>query len=736
VFRLLAARRLLVAGTLSLVVAGLLPASVMAHAELTSADPAPNGSVATAPERLRLTFSEPVDPASVSIELLDTLGRPRAGLGPARVAADGLTVETTLPGLESGVFTVSYQVVSSVDGHATAGVYAFLIDPTGAAPPPADSASASSPSVDGFTIAARLLALAALLVAFGSMLLWRGAGRRTLAGRGLDPGPPWTLVGAASLAGAIGVVAYLWLSARPIAGPGTGIPLDIAAPFGWTPFAIAMRVSFVAAVVGGIGALLNARWSLVAGLLALALAGMSLAGHVASAGGPAFAVLDWIHLAGVAAWLGALPAALVLGRRSGVDRSAATTDILRAHGRVALVAAPIVALSGIANSPLVLGQGRDLVASDYGNLLVAKAVLLAVAIGIGAVNHLALRGRGRAAVLGLVAAELVVAVMAVSAAATMVTIQPASARQPVLATAPVHPAHFFGQLDSARVHLAVSLPAPGTQAYRVTVRDADSGAPPADVQKVFIGFSPPGGAGLPSQRVELEADPLGGLWVASGAYTPLVGDWGLEVIVRRQGREDAALSFPLEVLAIGSAELGPPPDTGISVPAPVAAAWSLLPAGLLGWVPSVAALFLIAGLWRLPRSAARDAARVATLAVLVLATIGVGTRTLVEAANAPTPGDLARQPELAPPDLARGIRLYRANCASCHGADGHGDGPVDAVPAPGPLAGAVGSATDAELSYRISYGVAGTSMPSFAGKFTAEERSDLIGYLRDRFGGP
>jgi mono/diheme cytochrome c family protein len=256
------------------------------------------------------------------------------------------------------------------------------------------------------------------------------------------------------------------------------------------------------------------------------------------------------------------------------------------------------------------------------------------------------------------------------------------------------------------------------------------------VQKVFIAFSPPDGAGLPSQRVELAADPLGGLWVAGGTYTPVAGEWRLDVIVRRQGRQDTSLAFRLDVLNPGSAELGPAPDTGMRVPAPIAAAWGIVPAGALGWLPSLAAVLLLASLWRLPRSAARDAGRAATMVVLVLASIAVGTRTLVEAANAPTPADLASQPDLRSSDLARGSRLYLANCAACHGADGRGGGPVDALPAPGPLGSAVASATDAELSYRISYGVAGTSMPSFAGMLTADERSDLVGYLRDRFGGP
>ncbi|MDQ2689089.1 MAG: cytochrome c, partial [Chloroflexota bacterium] len=81
-------------------------------------------------------------------------------------------------------------------------------------------------------------------------------------------------------------------------------------------------------------------------------------------------------------------------------------------------------------------------------------------------------------------------------------------------------------------------------------------------------------------------------------------------------------------------------------------------------------------------------------------------------------------------DVERGEAIYRANCASCHGLALDGGGPVTTYPDAGPLDGAVAGASDAELSYRIAYGIAGTPMPAFAGVLTPEERADLIAYLR------
>jgi mono/diheme cytochrome c family protein len=313
----------------------------------------------------------------------------------------------------------------------------------------------------------------------------------------------------------------------------------------------------------------------------------------------------------------------------------------------------------------------------------------------------------------------------------MVTIQPASARQPELATTPVNPAHLFGEVGPSRVHASISLPAPGNQAYRVTVTDVASGAPRTDIQKVFMTFAPPPDTDVPAQRVELAPDPLPGLYVANGAYTPLVGEWDVEVIVRREGERDETISFEVPVSSPGAATLGPPADTGVGVPIAIAATWRVIPGGLLGWLPAASAFVLLALMGRIKASRGRSIARGAAVAILVVAVAAAGTRTLVDVANTPGAAELAAQPALAADaSVSRGEPIYRANCSSCHGLGGEGDGPVTTHPAPGSLADAVEGASDAELSYRISYGVAGMPMPAFAGLLTDEERADLIAYLR------
>jgi high-affinity iron transporter len=84
-------------------------------------------------------------------------------------------------------------------------------------------------------------------------------------------------------------------------------------------------------------------------------------------------------------------------------------------------------------------------------------------------------------------------------------------------------------------------------------------------------------------------------------------------------------------------------------------------------------------------------------------------------------------------DLAEGRLLYQANCASCHGATGRGDGPAGRGMNPAPPA--VGdAATMHDVSpatmYRIvSVGIGGTPMPAYGGSLTPDQRWNVVNYL-------
>ncbi|HET7141564.1 MAG TPA: copper resistance CopC family protein, partial [Candidatus Limnocylindria bacterium] len=310
----------------------LTAAPVAAHAELVSSDPAANASLPDAPAKLTMTFTEPIDVGTASVQLLDETQKAVSGVGEVSADKAGTTATVTLPTLDAGVYTVSYRVTSATDGHVTTGLFAFLIDPTGTVPAPTGSASSTSPSSDPATVAARWVALVATLTLFGVAIFWLASALPAM--RATEIGPlgsraVWALLGAVGAIAVGGLAIYLTLAALPFTGQPLaeagghahgaaatgGFPLDFAAPFGSTPFANAMRL----ALLGAGGAFLVATgryffadeavrhgkrpdaWTvallIVVVLLAEAsLAGSSFAGHAASLGGPLFGVMDWLHL--------------------------------------------------------------------------------------------------------------------------------------------------------------------------------------------------------------------------------------------------------------------------------------------------------------------------------------------------------------------------------------------------------------------------------------------------------
>ena len=111
------------------------------------------------------------------------------------------------------------------------------------------------------------------------------------------------------------------------------------------------------------------------------------------------------------------------------------------------------------------------------------------------------------------------------------------------------------------------------------------------------------------------------------------------------------------------------------------------------------------------------AQRLLSVALLGLALLGSS----LVAAQSPAPGHPG---EYARADIAYGSRLYDAQCATCHGANGDGVGGVDLRS--GKFRTAV---TDQDLTRVILTGIPGTGMLAF--KFDPSEITGIIAYLRN-----
>ena len=765
-----------------------IPAPAAAHAELLSTDPVANTSLTAAPEWVVLEFSEPVSADNAEVELLDARGSTVAGVADPELTDGGRRVRAGLPELEAGVYTVRFRIVSALDGHVTTGVFAFQVDPTGTLPPPALEASAGTRAPDVPTVVARWIGLTPALVLFGVPIFWAVAARPALAlteprfeRRGV-----WRLLATAGVAAFAGLAVFLALASRGLvtADPAGGhrhFALDFAGPFGTTAFANAMRLVEGATFLAFALALVRAtsaeherrgvrrpprpeRRGEVAALVATsvlgaaALAGYSFGGHVSAVGGPLFGLVDWAHLLSVGVWLGTLPGLLLLHvvyarRQPPESRNVVLGAAIRRHSSVALVAAPLVALTGIANSAIVVGEPRNVVASDYGNLVLAKGILFSAAIALGSANFFLLRRASFRKMLATVGGEVGVGALAVMVAATLGTTPPAATRPGVALPPRSDPIVLSASAVGSTVRLVVTSPSPGAQLFQAGVVDPVTGAYRTDLQKVFLVFTPPPGTDLPPHRVEATQAPAQpGLFIVSGSYTPVFGTWSVEVVLRRAGEQDVGVTFSVPVEEPPTASRGMPAPTGVGVPAPLAVAWSLLPP-----LPHAAAvplvLFAAAGGafvigWsrtrRAPRQAhprangtlsrALPAFEVAAVSLGVVAALLVGSRLLLLTANAAPPeaAALANPIPATQASVERGARAYEATCAACHGPAGRGDGPTaeGLLPPPTDLTVATRGRSDGELYHWITNGLAGTSMPAFATELTPDERWDVVNYLR------
>ena len=79
--------------------------------------------------------------------------------------------------------------------------------------------------------------------------------------------------------------------------------------------------------------------------------------------------------------------------------------------------------------------------------------------------------------------------------------------------------------------------------------------------------------------------------------------------------------------------------------------------------------------------------------------------------------------------VGRGKTLYAAECASCHGSSGKGDGPAakDLEKHPGDMT-KLGGQSDGALFWKITEGK--KPMASFATKLSEQQRWDVINYMK------
>jgi copper transport protein len=515
------------------------PAS--AHALVASSQPADGAVLSSSPSQVLITFTEAPDPGLSSIQVLSSAGTPVTAAKAQTVPRAPRQLRVPLPKLQDGVYTVSWRTVSKVDGHVTAGSFAFGVGvtPTQAGSTPTTGASTASPSPAA--VAGRWA------FAWGLILLLGAGVVGPLVLEGLSRGHRTLLVGAWVLS-AVGLVA-MTLTERSAIGVGIGTFLSSSTGTDVVTQGFALLAPLAMVVV----TLVRPRWTSLA-VLAVATAGVMLIHSIFShAGGesPAWfnVGVQWLHLLAVGVWVGGL-AWLLLGIRGtdAPDRRAA----VRRFSTLAGVGLAVTAATGITRAITELDGWRPLFDTSFGITLLVKASLVAVLVALGATNRYRNIPRIDAPNPGLrrirrtVKWELATAAAVILATGVLSELPPgsyvaaAAANRPKPTPTVTVSGHDFA--TTVRVTLTVTPGSAGPNLFEAHVVDFDSGKP-VPATSVSLDLSLPSRPDVGASRLDLQPQ-AGGVWSAKGTNLSIDGRWNVVVTVQEAA---GAVQIPLQI---------------------------------------------------------------------------------------------------------------------------------------------------------------------------------------------
>ncbi|WP_030215585.1 copper resistance CopC/CopD family protein [Streptomyces sp. NRRL WC-3626] len=377
--------------------AGAAPAS--AHAALTGSDPGQGAVVDTAPAQISLTFSEQIAVSDDAVRVLDPKGKRIDRGEPANPSGTTYTVRL-LSGLPDGTYTVAYQVVSA-DSHPVAGAFTFSIG----APSETTvsvSAQASDDGLIGWLYGfGRYVSYAGFVVMAGGaafvLACWgRGAGVRAV--------QRLVVSGWLALTGA--TLALLLLRGSYTTSGAVGDVFDLSLLGDVlqtkTGAALVSRLLLLAAAALFIAVLFGAydkredeekrdlTFGLAIGGTVVAAgiaASWAMSEHASQGLQPGIAMpVDVLHLLAVAAWLGGLTTLIVALYRAPADTPVGQ-DTVQRFSRLAFGSVVTLVVTGVYQSWRQLGSWSAFTDTRYGQLLLAKIVLVALMVAAASVSR-------------------------------------------------------------------------------------------------------------------------------------------------------------------------------------------------------------------------------------------------------------------------------------------------------------------------------------------------------------
>ncbi|HJQ13973.1 MAG TPA: copper resistance protein CopC, partial [Anaerolineales bacterium] len=517
-----------------------------AHALLVRSTPAANAVLLQPPVQVEIFFSEPLEEELSSIRVFDS-NNISVDAGDVRVdPSDPTRLTVTLHALADGVYTVSWTVVSSIDGHQTTGSFPFAVGDANA------EAVNAIPQSSNFrlpfsTLFSKFVMLVSLALLLGNRLftalVWTPAIRANI--NDVIKPPVWDTF---YRLGLVGMLISIGIGMLAQGGQSTGS--ELAAP--WNPelgriltetrlgviWLTRLVLVILAVWLAGHKESQWKAWGSFGVNLAL-LFTVTLTSHAATEPRPFLPMLaDWLHLVGMAFWLGGLvyffTAVRHLYQLDGELRTRLTSLLAGRFSIHAILFVGLIGLTGIYSAYLRVGSWNGLVTSLYGHTLLIKQVFVAGLLAIAATNLLVISPQlKRERVQGgantnvvtkfrkLLVFELIFAGLLLASVSFLTYIPPAK----LASTTPDLTAS--ARVDDLAIDISISPGRIGQNTF--TLRISADGEPLRTANKVLLRFTPEQ-ENIAASDLELisQGD---GAFTAKGTYLSVPGDWQVQAIV-------------------------------------------------------------------------------------------------------------------------------------------------------------------------------------------------------------
>ena len=384
-----------------------------AHAFVIGSDPSPSQSLPTPPSKVVVHLSEPVDSHYSSIKVLDAGGKEIDIKDDHYVNGDHTTLSVTLPpGVKDGIYTVSTKMLSETDGHVTENAFVFGVGQVTIPNAIANGGNGQSSQLYLPEAFARFPTLVGQVIvvggAFATLWLWKPvtkidwfSGAIKEMRRMIDKRIAILMI----IGSGILIASDFGMIYAEAKSLDVGIVDAIATKFGGV-WVVRLVTSFV---LIGLSTVLfrNQRQNkgiitqnrIIYGLLGvglIALVTTSVIGHGASLNPASIPILiDFTHNLAASLWIGGViylafvvVPAVKRSQTDGYVKASLLSLIIPRFSTIPVVILGIIVITGPFLLYLLEPNLALTLASLYGKALIAKLILAAVMIGIGAYNQM------------------------------------------------------------------------------------------------------------------------------------------------------------------------------------------------------------------------------------------------------------------------------------------------------------------------------------------------------------